>query len=400
MVASTDSGTSIPVFQFISEAHDSITIASRLQNWAKDLPFPKEIVIDGSAALLLSVIRVFTQFNTTRQYLDNCHNLLNQLSLNKDSTIIHNLALPTCYIRNDVAHIVKTFHRSKVFNKVGAQIKTFYLNAVGLLFWVKDFYLVKTIVKCILTLCKWKFRDEKNVNRLQEAKDILFDLIKTHTPGKLFKNDDDDNEEETEGGVAVDFEEVTKENSQEKKSMFWFDDLNMEIEDDDLEKDDNNKELNMYYFLKFIPYLKSIIYTLPLWGAVMVDCFKSPIQNLSSANQESAFSYIKNNLFKFIGKQRADAFIIAHINDLIGALKIAVANLNTYKLKTNYEKYKTLAPPNKKQKTCSEITSSPTNCQQTILPATDFSINEDTILESSDTTNSLTELSEYFFHIR
>lgn len=116
--------------------------------------------------------------------------------------------------------IVKTLRRNEVFDKVGAQFKTFYLNAVGLLFWAKDFLiffsLVKTIVKCILTLCKWKFQDEKNENCLQNAKDTLF---------------------------------------------FWFDDLNMAIEDDEFEDQENYKELNKYFFKKFVPYLRDIIYT-------------------------------------------------------------------------------------------------------------------------------------------
>lgn len=327
MVASTSSGTSVPVFQFISEAHDSKTIEGRLKNWAEDLTIPKEIVIDGSSALLLSLIRTFTQYVSTKEYLDQCHKLL----------LNHCTVLPLCYIRHDVAHYIKILRRNKIYEKVGPQIKTFYLNCLGLLFWATDFSLIKDIVKNILILSICKYQEEENQDMLDEAKSVLFKLIQTHKSSKLYKNEEDDDDQNDD-----DNDDENRLNDG-KNHFFWYDEIHKRIENNTRSEDDENyKELNMYCFPKFAAYFRTIVYALPLWGGAMVNLFKSPNLNVSSANQESAFRYIKNNLFKFVGKQRADAFTLSHIN-LIGSTKIAVANLNNYNLTTK-NKFKTNPP--------------------------------------------------------
>lgn len=181
----------------------------------------------------------------------------------------------------------------------------------------------------MLILSKIKFQLEQNQKNINAAESALFLLIRTHKPSKLYAADED---KKSEDYLNLEQEEIIQ-------NIFWFDELCNQIENYD-ENDIGIEYLrpNMYFFPKFAKYLRSILYTLPLWGAIMVDIFKSPNINVSSANQESSFRYLKNNLFKFIKRQRADTFLVSHINDLIGSTNVATANLNTYRLaqmKTN-----------------------------------------------------------------
>lgn len=77
-----------------------------------------------------------------------------------------------------------------------------------------------------------------------------------------------------------------------------------------------------------------MIYKLPLWGAIMRNYFVSPNLNVSSSNVESEFKYIKKLLFKNEKKMRIDKFVFFHIDDIIGRTNLAIADLNSYKIKT------------------------------------------------------------------
>lgn len=238
----------------------------------------------------------------------------------------HDGALPTCYIRNDVAHFIKVLRNNKIYEKVSTQIKTFYLNAIGLLFWAKNFNLIKDIVEQILVLCKTEFEDEETTSLIKESKSTLFGLIQHHKSAKLYKSENEEDELDTD----------IDDSSVYATDGFWFDDINKRIDKAHLKHcNDSFNEPNMLFFPNLVGHLRSITFTLPLWGAAMVDIFNSPNINVSSANQESGFRCIKNNLFKFVGKQRADQFLQSHINDLIGNTRLAIADLNNYKLAKN-----------------------------------------------------------------
>lgn len=335
IVAATNSGTSVPIFQFISEAHDSVTISGRLKNWTKDLPKPKEVVIDCSAALLLSLIITYTQFDTTKAYLNACHSILTD----SESKI------PDIFIRHDVAHFIKILRTNKIFEKVSNPIKTFYLNAIGLLFWVQDFHLIRNIVENVLVLCKCKYELVELQPHLTKAKSTLFQLIQTHKPAKLYTEENEENQDEKDVKVFMEHETI------EENYTFLYDEIKNKILN--ITSDNVEQELddipNMYYFPKFEAFFRKIIYSLPLWGAAMVDTFKSPNLNVSSANIESSFRYIKNNLFRFNKKQRADTFVLSHVNDLIGSTKIATANLNNHRLAVEHQQTSSSTKPADRQ---------------------------------------------------
>lgn len=58
-----------------------------------DAPCPREVVYNASRALLTAAIRSFTGYLTVEEYCDACEE--------------NNM--PTCYIRIDVAHFIKTY---------------------------------------------------------------------------------------------------------------------------------------------------------------------------------------------------------------------------------------------------------------------------------------------------
>lgn len=86
------------VSHMLSKRHDNNSIYYWLIEWIRDGALcPKQIITDMSLALMAAVVRAFTQYNNLKSYISACFKLL---TCAKED-------LPTCFIRCDVAHIIK-----------------------------------------------------------------------------------------------------------------------------------------------------------------------------------------------------------------------------------------------------------------------------------------------------
>lgn len=94
------------VSQMISEKQNTFTIYSWLETWVKDVScVPHENVCDYSMALLGAITRAFCNGITIRSYVESCLNILSG-----ENEFDDNL---TCFIRIDIAHLVKLICRWK-----------------------------------------------------------------------------------------------------------------------------------------------------------------------------------------------------------------------------------------------------------------------------------------------
>jgi len=61
------------IAHMLSERHDSNSIGYWLGEWKKSgVPSPKIIVTDQSLALMMGIVKTFTQFSTLNKYLEVC----------------------------------------------------------------------------------------------------------------------------------------------------------------------------------------------------------------------------------------------------------------------------------------------------------------------------------------
>jgi len=96
-----------PVCQMLSESHHTNAIHYWLMEWIRSgASCPREVVCDASRALLTAAIRSFTRYRTINEYSDAC----------KDNNV------PSCYIRIDVAHFIKT---CRFFKRCATTCKSF-----------------------------------------------------------------------------------------------------------------------------------------------------------------------------------------------------------------------------------------------------------------------------------
>lgn len=126
----------------ISQRHSANKIGEWFRLWSQTVPKPKEVFMDESSALILACVQSFTGCQTVEDYCKQCFDVLNGRS-----SIVN---LLKCFIRLDISHFIKTIGRSKSLKNIDVRVKNFYMYAIGLLFWVTDFALLKQIVKDIL----------------------------------------------------------------------------------------------------------------------------------------------------------------------------------------------------------------------------------------------------------
>lgn len=99
----------VPIFQIVSQRHSHDFIAYILLYFKQRFSNGKsanEVLIDDSAALLLSNILVFTGAKSLTEYLNQCY----------DALFNHGNP-PACYIRLDRAHFVNSFKSVQRFKR-------------------------------------------------------------------------------------------------------------------------------------------------------------------------------------------------------------------------------------------------------------------------------------------
>jgi len=148
------------VTQMLSERHTTNDIHFWLLEWCRmGAPYPREVVVDFSKALLNAVIRCFTSYRTIKDYANACKNEV----------------IPKCYIRIDVAHFIKMY--ANFLKNLSRRIKVFYMAAIGQLIMCRNIDEAAIMFKAVLTIARSETegklangeetRCEKEKNRLK-----------------------------------------------------------------------------------------------------------------------------------------------------------------------------------------------------------------------------------------
>lgn len=126
----------------LSERHDNNSIGHWLSEWLRTgVPTPKVIITDQSLALMMGVVKTFTQYSTLSKYLQTCSLLIHK----KPSEI------PKCMIRIDFDHVMHIFS-SWFDKKTRKRIKNFYMRSFGLIVAAKEFEDIKMLLKFVFTV--------------------------------------------------------------------------------------------------------------------------------------------------------------------------------------------------------------------------------------------------------
>lgn len=132
-----------PIFSMLSEIHN----ANFIGFWLKEFirlggSTPNEFVVDMSRALLNAAVNAFTSHLHFKSYV----NALFQK--NFDNT----KPSPECFIRIDVAHLMKAVGDCKHFANSKPKVRDCYLRCVGLILQETDFDEARKIIYSVLVM--------------------------------------------------------------------------------------------------------------------------------------------------------------------------------------------------------------------------------------------------------
>lgn len=110
------------IAHMLSERHDSNSISHWLTEWSKNsIVSPKLVVTDQSLALMMTVMKAFTQYTTFSKPISVCLSLIL-----KEST-----ELPTCMLWNDFNHIMRILSTWTEIKSCTFRSKNFYLKSIA-----------------------------------------------------------------------------------------------------------------------------------------------------------------------------------------------------------------------------------------------------------------------------
>lgn len=114
----------VSVTQMLSEKQDTFTIFSWLNMWLIDgVKAPQETVCDYSMALLGGITRAFCDGIALHAYVDACLDILKGVSNGHD--------MLKCYVRIDIAHLIKLVCRWKCWNQIRTpHLKDFFVRYI------------------------------------------------------------------------------------------------------------------------------------------------------------------------------------------------------------------------------------------------------------------------------
>lgn len=206
---------------------------------------------------------------------------------------------PTCFIRIDRSHFVKSLFRSKQLQRVDKKKANLFRRIVGYIIQSSSLEEIEIIAKDLFTIINFEFID----SNVSGAKERLMKLVESH---------------------------IVEEISSDVKNKFDRDE-NCNLDNYSVKSDITDQKVNkaaienFFYSPNLMGYFIKLFVRLPLWSNVMCRKFKSKNYIPSSSGSESNFKNIKHLLKR---PHRVDKFSKFHLDHLSGYLKQSLAEHN------------------------------------------------------------------------
>lgn len=312
------------VGSMLSDSHNNISISTWLHFWIKDAQcFPSEIVTDMSLAVIYACIKTFTQFKDFHSYVNACFNVLMKKS---DNT-------PNCYIRSDVAHVVKLFSIKKSLKNQHRLTRKFYLKAIGQAIQCENIESLKSILEAIFIVA---YSDTEGVNK--EGQPTTCELKKNWLKRRIASGTI---ESSIESIIETDNENLDTERTEslsesedgaiENYFKKWVTNIAKWARQVTANANEEGDRGNQQVLPGFVNEIIGMAPSIPLWTSIMKTSFPFAPRIASSASAESYFNHLKNRIFadKKL-PMRADDFVKFHLKSIDGEMKLISATSDEY----------------------------------------------------------------------
>lgn len=257
----------------------------------KDIP--NVFVSDMSSVLLNAAAKSFGGCADLTDYIDWLFNTLRKTDNNARNV--------NCFIRIDVAHLVKNVTTCDALKLKSSLQREFFIRATCLIVKCTGLTQAERVLRSILIVAKSDTKGES----FSVHKTYLDDLIANDEP--ITGANVVSNELQKEAGGVIDDEDFQPSSSVKD----WLIEIGRSTTGEATENDEN-AENNDFENKAFAKFLLQLCQTLVLWSGVAASHFDAPAR-ASSAYVEGYFKHLKSDL-ESVFPARADESVIAHID--------------------------------------------------------------------------------------
>lgn len=308
------------VCSMLSASQNAVSIYSWLAHWKRaGASNPQEVVMDMSLALIYAAVLAFTRFKSLKEYLTHCYEAIFKQQVFEE----------TCYIRNDVAHVVKLISQWPSLNKQHRLTKQFYLRSMGQVIQSTDVTDMENLFRAIFIVA---FSDTEGQNT--DMKDTECEickkwLIRRCSTGSIETS-------MPSGYVASNIltdstlEELPIEGSAGNEFQEWIADIARKCEVLVNQGDQIGNRGNQQHLPKIKADIMKSAKLLPLWSGILKAKFPAAPLIASSASVESNFNNIKHRIFSNKDLPiRIDDFLDILIRSNEGQINLVKTNMET-----------------------------------------------------------------------
>ncbi|XP_031355882.1 uncharacterized protein LOC116180164 [Photinus pyralis] len=323
----------IPVAQMLSARHNAVAIQYWMMEFIRlGAAVPKEVVTDDSGALVSAVCRAFAKMPDTESYINKCFQFLQGEISQSD--------MPACYVRLDVAHILKAVGGWKELdkNRTPRLVRRFYLKGVGLLVDTCTIEAAAEIMKAILTVAlseregvsvltgentpsdekKMFLKNTYRTAGLPETFNAIEEILGTTDP---YQSEYDASIREETRPISPLLIDDANVEDMAATGKAWVKDIESASRDLVQQSADGDRD-NMMFLPRVVKPLLHLFSRFPLWSKVMNDYFRVDSRP-SSAGVESTYNDLKTRKLQL--PMRIDNFLIEYYKYIDGAVKLAGA---------------------------------------------------------------------------
>lgn len=290
------------VCNMLSESHNAVAIYNWLAQWLRCGALkPREVVTDVSLTLMYASVLAFTDCKTLiQQYLQICY----------EGLFLTHKFEGTCYIRNDVAHIIKNVSSWTCFKKQHRLTKQFYLKGMGQLIQCQDIEDAENIFRAMFFVAHSDTEGTSVVTgKPNTCENLKYWLIQRAGTGTI-EGQNNLPDHVVEDYSAENSEHAHKDYENLSQSPFenWVENIAGHCLSVVNTNEEQGSQGNQQCMPSFAKELIKFCKTLPLWSAIMTKFFTLSPKIGSSASVESSFNHIKHRIFEKL-PVRADEFV-------------------------------------------------------------------------------------------
>lgn len=259
--------------------------------------------------MLITFILLFADLNS---YLEDCMKSL----LNGDKP-------PTCYVRLDRSHFVKSLFRHKELHNIDKRKAKLFRQIFGFLIQCDSIKQMEVIATQLFTITSCEYVDDQVSTALTNLKQ----LVETHIFESTLYPDSDE--------IDKDFTDQVSSNSDSDSSYKgtlnykWINNIYQSVcnaaESKNVKPKKKKDVENLYYAPNLKQYFLRLFVRAPLWSNIMCPRFKSLNKSPTSSGSESNFKNIKHLLNR---PYRVDKFVKFHLEHLSGYMMQEIAEHN------------------------------------------------------------------------